>query len=113
MSNSVENIGIADEIYRYDERQQKDILAAKPWEKEWETTAYHNQLSTCGSKVTRINELQIFFLHESVWHYITNNTFRLNGRIAFSSKVKTLNTMENESLQVQVIKTFLYRADYF
>lgn len=34
MSNIVDNVGTVDEIYRYDERQQRDILAAKPWEKD-------------------------------------------------------------------------------
>lgn len=29
-----ENIGTVDEIYRYDRKQQQDILNAKPWEKE-------------------------------------------------------------------------------
>ena len=35
LSNNLESVGTIDEIYRYDEKQQKDILAAKPWEKEW------------------------------------------------------------------------------
>jgi COP9 signalosome complex subunit 5 len=34
MSNSMELVGSADEIYRYDKKQQQDILAAKPWEKD-------------------------------------------------------------------------------
>ncbi|CAH1773412.1 unnamed protein product [Owenia fusiformis] len=34
MSNSVENVGTVDEIYRYDKKQQQDILTAKPWEKD-------------------------------------------------------------------------------
>lgn len=34
MANKVESIGSIDEIYRYDKKQQQDILAAKPWEKE-------------------------------------------------------------------------------
>jgi COP9 signalosome complex subunit 5 len=34
MSNSIENINIVEEIYRYDKKQQQDILTAKPWEKE-------------------------------------------------------------------------------
>lgn len=34
MSNNVEGVSTVDEIYRYDERQQRDILAAKPWEKD-------------------------------------------------------------------------------
>lgn len=34
MSNNVETISTVDEIYRYDRKEQQDILAAKPWEKE-------------------------------------------------------------------------------
>lgn len=34
MSNNVEVVSSVDEIYRYDKKQQQDILAAKPWEKE-------------------------------------------------------------------------------
>lgn len=35
MANSVETISGIDEIYRYDKKQQQDILTAKPWEKEY------------------------------------------------------------------------------
>lgn len=34
LSNNIETISSTDEIYRYDRKQQQDILAAKPWEKE-------------------------------------------------------------------------------
>lgn len=34
MTNNVEVISTVDEIYRYDRKEQQDILAAKPWEKE-------------------------------------------------------------------------------
>lgn len=34
MSNNIETVSSVDEIYRYDKKQQQDILAAKPWEKE-------------------------------------------------------------------------------
>lgn len=34
MSNSMETISSLDEIYRYDKKQQTDILTAKPWEKD-------------------------------------------------------------------------------
>jgi len=33
-ANNVETISPSDEIYRYDRKQQQDMLAAKPWEKE-------------------------------------------------------------------------------
>ena len=34
MANNIETISSVDDIYRYDKKQQQDILAAKPWEKE-------------------------------------------------------------------------------
>lgn len=34
LANSIETINHIDEIYRYDRKEQQDILAAKPWEKE-------------------------------------------------------------------------------
>lgn len=34
MSNNVEHISTADEIFKYDRKQQQDILLAKPWDKE-------------------------------------------------------------------------------
>nr|SVE86159.1 EOG090X078Z [Daphnia similis] len=34
MANNVENISSVDEIYRYDRKQQQDMLAAKPWDKD-------------------------------------------------------------------------------
>ncbi|CAL7951661.1 unnamed protein product [Xylocopa violacea] len=34
MSNNIESISTVDEIYRYDRKEQQDILAAKPWEKD-------------------------------------------------------------------------------
>lgn len=35
MSNNIETVSSVDEIYRYDKKQQQDILAAKLWEKEY------------------------------------------------------------------------------
>ncbi|KAG7208531.1 hypothetical protein KM043_014749 [Ampulex compressa] len=34
MTNNVETISTVDEIYRYDRKEQQDILAARPWEKD-------------------------------------------------------------------------------
>lgn len=33
-SNNVEHIVTGDEIFKFDKKQQQDILRAKPWEKE-------------------------------------------------------------------------------
>lgn len=35
MANNLEVVNSVDEIYRYDKRQQQDILVAKPWDKEY------------------------------------------------------------------------------
>ena len=34
LANNIEPVSGADEIYRFDSKQQQDILTAKPWEKE-------------------------------------------------------------------------------
>lgn len=34
LSNNMESVGSSDDIYKYDKKQQQDILAAKPWERE-------------------------------------------------------------------------------
>lgn len=34
LTNNIETISTMDEIYRYDRKEQHDILTAKPWEKE-------------------------------------------------------------------------------
>ncbi|XP_014665533.1 PREDICTED: COP9 signalosome complex subunit 5-like [Priapulus caudatus] len=34
MANSIETVNSVDDIYKYDGKQQQDILAAKPWEKD-------------------------------------------------------------------------------
>lgn len=49
MANNVETVSSIDEIYRYDRKQQQDMLAAKPWEKEYvkfliETKIFKNNL---------------------------------------------------------------------
>ena len=35
MANNIESVSSHDDIYKYDKKQQQDILAAKPWEREW------------------------------------------------------------------------------
>lgn len=34
LANNVESVSSFDDIYKYDKKQQQDILAAKPWERE-------------------------------------------------------------------------------
>jgi len=34
LSNNMESVNSVDDVYRYDEKQQKDIQSAKPWDKE-------------------------------------------------------------------------------
>ena len=48
MSNSMEVVGSIDDIYRYDKKQQQDILTAKPWEKEWVNNHFIAFLNLCN-----------------------------------------------------------------
>ena len=34
MANNMDVVNTVDEIYRYDRKQQQDILTTKPWDKE-------------------------------------------------------------------------------
>jgi len=34
MTNNIEAVSTVDEIYKYDRKQQQDILTTKPWERE-------------------------------------------------------------------------------
>lgn len=43
MANDMEIVSNVDDIYRYDKKQQQDILAAKPWEKEYVTLHWNNK----------------------------------------------------------------------
>lgn len=47
MSNKIETISTVDEIYRYDRKEQQDILAAKPWEKEYVTVSFFTHIEFC------------------------------------------------------------------
>ena len=68
MSNSVESVSSMDEIYRYDENQQKAIQSAKPWEKEFVCffLLYQRQrIST--SMLIQISNLKTFYSFQNAF----------------------------------------------
>lgn len=63
MANNIETISSVDEIYRYDRKQQQDILTAKPWDKEWVTNKNITRLELCTTPELIIPLARILFLH--------------------------------------------------
>lgn len=61
MVNNVEIITGVDEIYKYDKKQQQDILTAKPWEKEYVTSFCVIFLVYLYTEVFEINLKPNFF----------------------------------------------------
>ena len=53
MSNNVETISSIDDIYRYDKKQQQDMLTTKPWEKEYDV-AFHFIIATGVTGIAEI-----------------------------------------------------------
>jgi hypothetical protein len=47
LANNIESVSSADEIYRFDQKQQQDILTAKPWEKEYVGSYIFRLVSLC------------------------------------------------------------------
>lgn len=64
MANNIEPISSVDEIYRYDRKEQQDILAAKPWEKEYAVSILNFTEITCDVKY--VNNVSCYAYHVSV-----------------------------------------------
>ena len=67
MSNNMETIQTVDEIYKYNKRQQQDILTAKPWDKQlsiifallsYKSSLFKNIIS--GKKLVFLELIQVF-----------------------------------------------------
>lgn len=63
LQNNIEAVNSIDEIYKYSRQQQQEILARKPWMKEYDLQKYFI-LSNCS----------MFTFFQSILGLITSNT---------------------------------------
>jgi COP9 signalosome complex subunit 5 len=91
MSNSIEVVQSVDEIYKYNEKQQKDILTAKPWEKD---PNYFKEI-----KVSALALLKM------VMHARSGGTLEIMGLLLGKVDANTMIAMDSFALPVEGTET--------
>lgn len=120
MANNIETISSTDEIYRYDRKQQQDILAAKPWEKECVVQLFYlflsyinllnllpvNAISYCFSphffKEMKISALALL---KMVMHARSGGTLEVMGLLLGKVDANTMMVMDSFALPVEGTET--------
>lgn len=91
MLNDIENINAVDEIYKYDDGQQKDILTAKPWEKD---PHYFKDI--------RVSALALL---KMVIHARSGGTIEIMGLLQGKVDANTMIVMDSFALPVEGTET--------
>ena len=71
LTNNVESVANYDDIYRYDKRQQQDILAAKPWEREYVILLSHAFFICCFKLY--VNDCACYSIQPHTWYISSSN----------------------------------------
>lgn len=109
MANKIENVSSVDDIYRYDKKQQQDILAAKPWDKEYDERnppysklANHDTFSPYFFKDIRISALALL---KMVMHARSGGTLEVMGLLLGKVDGNTMFVMDSFALPVEGTET--------
>lgn len=108
MSNKIETIGTIDDIYRYDKKQQQDILAAKPWDKEWVKVIHYvffligHIFSPHFFKDIKISALALL---KMVMHARSGGTMEVMGLLLGKVDANTMIVMDSFALPVEGTET--------
>ncbi|CAG2111801.1 unnamed protein product [Medioppia subpectinata] len=71
MANSMENVESIDEIYKYNRKQQQDILTAKPWEKD----------------PHYFKDIRVSALADNFYHYVRSSPPKRDGQLPCQTRV--------------------------
>uniref|UniRef100_A0A4D5R9Q2 COP9 signalosome complex subunit 5 n=1 Tax=Scolopendra viridis TaxID=118503 RepID=A0A4D5R9Q2_SCOVI len=91
MANNVETVQVVDEIYKYNKKQQQDILTAKPWEKD---PHYFKDI-----------KISALALLKMVMHARSGGTLEVMGLLLGKVDANTMIVMDSFALPVEGTET--------
>lgn len=114
MANNVEAVQSVDDIYKYNRKQQQDILTAKPWEKELviilvfadhPLPAVTHSMSYCSPHYFKDIRVSALALLKMVMHARSGGTLEVMGLLLGKVDANTMIAMDSFALPVEGTET--------